>query len=61
MYSLTILLDRMAYDSEGNWRQPVDKGKEPGFSESARESTSVARGTLRELRVIGNHEARGES
>ncbi len=48
-------------NSEGVRRQPVDKGKQPGFPESARESASVMRGTLRELRAIGDHEARGES
>jgi len=48
-------------NSEGIRRQPVDKGKQPGFSESARESASVAKGTLQELRAIGNRKARGES
>ena len=47
-------------NSEGV-RQPVDKGKQPGFSKSARESASVAKGTLRKLRAIGDREARGES
>ncbi len=48
-------------NSEGVRRQPVDKGKQPGFSQSARESASITKGTLRELRVIGDCEARGES
>jgi hypothetical protein len=48
-------------NSEGVWRQPVDKGKQPGFSKSARESASVAKGTLRKLRAMGDREARGES
>ena len=48
-------------NSEGVRRQPVDKGKQPGFPESARESASVARGTLRELRAIGDRKGRGES
>jgi len=48
-------------NSEGVRRQPVDNGKQPGFSKSARESASIAKGTLRKLRAIGNREARGES
>ena len=48
-------------NSEGVRRQPVEKGEQLGFRESADESASVARGTLRELRAIRDHEARGES
>ena len=48
-------------NSEGVRRQPVEKGEQLGFRESADESASVARGTPRELRAIRDHEARGES
>jgi hypothetical protein len=42
--------------SGGVRRQPVEQGKPPGFCRSARERASVAKGTLQELRAIGNRD-----
>jgi hypothetical protein len=40
---------------------PLTRVSSPDFSESACESSSIPRGTPRELRAIHDHEARGES